>query len=382
VFAKTNTPALAMDWQTYNPLFGTTSNPWDESRTPGGSSGGSAAAIAAGLCGLELGSDIGGSIRVPAHWCGIYGHKPSWGIVPQRGHVPGWPGSLREDDVNVVGPLARGAADLSLALRALVGPLPDRARAWTLALPRARCRALREFRVAAWIDDPHLALDASVRARLESVVEALRGAGVSVDAQARPAFTLAHAVDVFRRLMIPITAATFGDAQFQALAKHADALPAEAQDELSAFLRAIAVRHRDWLLAHEERERLRAAWEDFFRRFDVLLCPVAPVPALRHDHSEPMALRKLDVDGAARPYTDLLVWPGLVGGALLPASVAPAGRTPGGLPVGIQIVAGYLEDLTAIAFAEQLEALIGGFEPPPRCSGAEPRRGAGPAKLG
>ena len=116
--------ALAMDWQTYNPLFGTTCNPWDASRTPGGSSGGSAAAIAAGLSGLELGSDIGGSIRIPASWCGIFGHKPSWGIVPERGHIPGWPGALREDDINVVGPLARSAADLALALGVLAGPLP------------------------------------------------------------------------------------------------------------------------------------------------------------------------------------------------------------------------------------------------------------------
>jgi amidase len=364
VFAKTNTPPLAMDWQTYNPLFGTTCNPWDVSRTPGGSSGGSAAATAAGLSGLELGSDIGGSIRVPAHWCGIYGHKPSWGIVPQRGHIPGWPGALREDDINVVGPLARSAADLDLALGVLAGPLPDRARAWTLALPPPRHAALRQYRVAAWLDDPACPVDAGVRERLESAVSALRRAGVAVDAQARPGFSLEQAFALYRRLMVPITAAVMRDAEFAAINKHADSLAPDAGGDLSQFLREVGLRHRDWILLHEQREAQRASWADFFRRFDVLLCPVAPVPAVRHDHSEPMLLRTLEVDGGTRPYTDMLVWPGLVGVAHLPASIAPVGRTPAGLPVGIQIVAPYLEDRTALAFAAHLETLLGGFEPP------------------
>jgi amidase len=364
VFAKTNTSALAMDWQTYNPLFGTTCNPWDASRTPGGSSGGSATAIAAGLSGLELGSDIGGSIRIPAGWCGIFGHKPSWGIVPQRGHIPGWPGSLREDDINVVGPLARSAGDLALALGVLAGPSADRARAWTLALPPARCETLRGFRVAAWLDDPAAPVDAAVRERLESAVAALRGAGVTVDEQARPGFPLEQAVELYRRLMIPITAAVLRDSEFAAVSKQADATPPDDRGEMARALRSVGLRHRDWLLLHEERERLRALWADFFRRFDVLLCPAAPVVALRHDHGEPMLLRKLEVNGGERPYTDLFAWPGLSGVAHLPASVAPVGRTRAGLPVGIQIVGPYLEDHTSIAFAAQLEPLLGGFEPP------------------
>jgi amidase len=360
-----------MDWQTYNPLFGTSCNPWDVERTPGGSSGGSAAAIAAGLSGLELGSDIGGSIRVPANWCGIFGHKPSWGIVPERGHIPGWPGALREDDINVVGPLGRSAADLALALDVLAGPLPDRARAWRLELPSARHGSLREFRVAAWLDDPACPVDPSVGERLAAAVAALRGAGVAVDEGARPGFTLDHAVEVYRSLMIPITAAVMQEAQFTAVARHADGADPAARDEMTRFLRAVGLRHRDWLLRHEERERLRALWADFFRRFDVLLCPVAPVPAPRHDHSEPMVLRKLETSGSPRPYTDMLAWPGLVGVSLLPATVAPVGRTRSGLPVGIQIVGPFLEDRTPLAFAAQLEALLGGFEPP-----------AGLAKLG
>jgi amidase len=371
VFAKTNTPTLAMDWQTYNPLFGTTCNPWDADHTPGGSSGGSAAATAAGFSGLELGSDIGGSIRVPASWCGVFGHKPSWGIVPERGHIPGWPGALREDDINVAGPLARSAADLELALDVLAGPLPDRGRAWRLELPPPRHSSLRGFRVAAWLDDPAAPVDTVVRERLEATVEALRREGLSVDETARPGFTLAQAVEVYRGLMIPITAAVMRDAEFAAVVKQADAADRDAGDELARFLRAIGVRHRDWLLLHEERERLRGLWADFFRRFDVLLCPTAPVTALRHDHSEPMVLRKLEVGGGTRPYTDLLAWPGFVGACLLPASVAPVGRARDGLPVGIQIVGPFLEDRTPLAFAAHLEALLGGFVPP-----------AGPSKLG
>jgi amidase len=371
VFAKTNTPPLAMDWQTSNPLFGTTCNPWDVARTPGGSSGGSAAATAAGLSALELGSDIGGSIRVPSNWCGIFGHKPSWGVVPERGFIPGWPGSLREDDINVIGPMARSAQDLELALGVLAGPLPDRARAWRLDLPPPRTRALREFRVAAWLEDPDAQVDSAVRERLEAAVAALRGAGVKVDEQARPGFSLGPAVDLYRRLMIPITAAVLGDASFQAILKQSDAIGPEERGEMAKDLRSIGLRHRDWLLLHEERERLRALWADFFRRFDVLLCPMAPVAAIRHDHSHPLHLRRIQINGADRPYTDLYTWPGLVGVAHLPASVAPVGRTREGLPVGIQIVGPYLEDRTPIAFAAGLEALLGGFEPP-----------AGPPKLG
>jgi amidase len=371
VFAKTNTPPLAMDWQTTNPLFGTTCNPWDLTRTPGGSSGGSAAATAAGLSGLELGSDIGGSIRVPSNWCGIFGHKPSWGIVPERGHIPGWPGSLREDDINVIGPMARGAHDLGLALDVLVGPLPDRARAWKLELPPARQEKLREFRVAAWLDDPAGPVDSAVRERLEAAVAALRGAGVAVDEQARPGFSLAQAVDTYRRLMIPIAASVISETSFQTICKQSDAIGPEERGEMARDLRSVGLRHRDWLLLHEERERLRALWTDFFARFDVLLCPVAPVAAIRHDHSHPLHLRRIEVSGTERPYTDLYAWPGVVGVAHLPASVAPVGRTRAGLPVGIQIVGPYLEDRTPIAFAVQLEALLGGFQPP-----------AGPPKLG
>ncbi len=364
IIGKTNTPEFGSIGMTESELNGDCRNPWDVSRTPGGSSGGSAAAIAAGLSGLELGSDIGGSIRIPSGWCGIFGHKPSWGIVPSRGHIPGWPGALREDDINVVGPMARSADDLALALGVLAGPLPDRARAWRLELPPPRHTSLRGFRVAAWLDDPAFPVDTAVRERLEAAVGALRKAGVAVDDEARPDFSLEQAFALYRLLMVPITSLVMRDADVAAINAQAARLAPDAKDDMSRFLREIGLRHREWILAHEERERERASWADFFQRFDVLLCPVAPVPAVRHDHREPMLLRTVEINGGARPYTDLLVWPGVIGVAHLPASVAPVGRTRDGLPVGIQIVAPYLEDRTALAFAASLEALLGGFEAP------------------
>jgi amidase len=151
VFGKTNTPTLAGDWQTHNPIFGVTNNPWSREHTTGGSSGGAAAAVAAGLTALELGSDIGGSIRVPSSWCGVCGHKPTWGVVPQHGHLPPPPGTLAETDLGVMGPIARTVDDLELALDIVAGPHGHDAVGWRLELPPARATALRELRLAAWL---------------------------------------------------------------------------------------------------------------------------------------------------------------------------------------------------------------------------------------
>jgi len=354
-----------MDWQTYNPLFGTTNNPWDLARTPGGSSGGSAAALAAGLTGLELGSDIGGSIRIPAHCCGVFGHKPTWGVVPERGHNPGPPGSRLEKDINTIGPLARSADDLALALDVLAGPLPEHGRAWRLELPAPGRRHLREYRVAAWLDDPACPVDDGVREPLEAAVEALRRAGATVDDAARPPFPLKRAVEIYRRLLAPITTDTLSDEQFAQVARNAaSSAGSDAGGDLAEFARDMALSHRDWISVHEERERLKTGWAEFFRDFDVLLCPVAPLPAIPHDQSDPLVQRSLLVNGQPRPYTDHFVWMGSIGVCHLPASVAPAGQTPGGLPVGIQIVAAHFEDRSAIDFAGRLSREIGGYEPP------------------
>ena len=360
IFGKTNTPTFAADAQTYNPVFGTTSNPWDLARSPGGSSGGSAAAIAAGLSALELGSDIAGSIRNPSHYCGIYGHKPTHGIVPTRGHIPGPPGTLSEADVAVAGPHARAAEDLELALSVLAGPEDDRATAWRLELPPPRRDRLADYRVAAWLDDPACPVDAAVRARLEALVSVLRRAGARVDEDARPAFGFADAFADFRRLVWPIMTSGLPSDQFDELVRAAaDDGPA------GEFARAATIRHRDWMGVNERRAHYRAAWRDLFGSYDVLLAPVTPTAAILHDQSLPIDRRTLTVNGRPRPYLDVVGWAGVVGMAWLPATVAPAGRTPEGLPVGVQIVGPYLEDRTCIDFARRLADVAGGYAPPP-----------------
>jgi amidase len=369
VLGKTNLPELAGDWQSTNAIFGRTHNPWDPARTPGGSSGGAAAALAAGFCALELGSDIGGSIRIPAGWCGIYGHKPSHGIIPLRGHIPGPPGQLSEADLGVAGPMARTAEDLDLALEILAGPTEDRATAWRLALPPPRRTSLREYRVAAWLEDPSVPVDAAVTERLHAVVASLRRAGVDVNETARPAIDLRAAIETYLRLLLPIIYAGLPRQSFDELVAFADAAPAEVRDAMTDAARFGTDRHRNWLSANEARERVRAALHAFFRDYDVLLTPVTCVPPIAHDPSEPMITRSLEFAGRKREYMELASWIALATMTFHPATSAPAGRTADGLPVGVQIIGPYLEDRTTIDFAARLAAVMGGFTPPPAFAG-------------
>lgn len=364
VFGKTNLPVLSMDVQSYNPVFGTTNNPWDTARAPGGSSGGAAAALAAGLTALELGSDIAGSIRTPAHYCGVYGHKPTYGIVPLRGHIPGPPGTLSDADIGVAGPLARSADDLMLALDILAGPDTERATAWQLALPPPRRASLREYRVAAWLDDPACPIDNDLLQRYHAVVDALRRAGVTVDETARPGFDFAEAFYRFLILLSAATSAGIPPDHFPRWVEMAQGFAEDDRSQLAGFLRGSTQRHRDWIVSNEMRERMRAQWATLFTDYDVLLCPITPSAAILHDHSEPTVNRTIPVNGTPRPYHDQLAWAGVVGMAYLPATVAPVGVTPAGLPVGIQIVGPYLEDRTPLAFARHLADVIGGFAPP------------------
>ena len=364
VFAKTNLPVLAGDAQSYNPLFGVTNNPWAVDRSPGGSSGGAAVAVAMGFTAFELGSDIGGSIRTPCHWCGIYGHKPTHGIVSTRGHIPAMPGTLQSFDLEVSGPMARSAEDLALVLDVLAGPTADRAVAWTLRLPPPRRTRLQDYRVAAWLDDPAFPVDDSVRTVLEATVVALRRAGCRVD-DARPAVDFAGLTQTYFQLLMPILMSNYPDDAFAGFIEMATAVPADDHSFFATSVRFGTARHRDWLRANEARAHLRMQLAEFFTRYDALLLPAASVPAIPHDHSEPLAAREIMVNGAATPYSHLFAWIALATMAWNPATVAPVGRTATGLPVGVQIVGPYLEDYTTINVARQLAPLIGGFEAPP-----------------
>ncbi len=365
IFGKTNVPFMSGDLQTYNDVYGTTNNPWDVTRGPGGSSGGSAAALAAGLTPLELGSDIGGSIRTPAHLCGVFGHKPTYGIVPRRGHMPGPPGSLSERDLSVVGPLALSANDLSLLLGIVAGPNPVMATGWQLALPKPRATSPKNLRVAVWLDDPYCDIDTQSATLISNAAKALADAGATVDFSARPDFTLAEITETYLILLHSIVTQGMPEkVREKWRAELAHAAPTDKSHEILQA-RGGLLSHSDWLTWHEVRQQISAKWATFFQRFDVVLAPVLMRPAFPHDQTPNWGERSLQVNGKSRPYMDVLIWAGPAVLSYLPASVAPVGLTREGLPVGVQIIGPYLEDFTSIAVAGMIEELVGGFQAPP-----------------
>jgi amidase len=338
IFGKTNVPYHAMDIQSYNEIYGTTNNPWDLSRTPGGSSGGSAAALAAGFTPLELGSDLGGSLRFPAHYTGIFGHKPTFGIVPRYGHIPPMPGRVQPHvmpviPLFVVGPLARSADDLELALGVLTtsGNMDASDNRPELLPPRRQ--QFKEFRVAVWFTDsyPAAEVDADVLATLKKTVEKLRAAGLDIDEEARPDIGLLEDrllwLEIYNQMMV-------------------GALPL---DEMLV----------------ERQKKQQAMWADFFERYDVVIAPVSPTVAFPHDHKGTLLSRSLEVNGQEKPMLNSMAWTYMAVVSGLPATVAPVGSSNTGLPVGVQIIGARFEDRTTIAFARGLSELIGGFLAPP-----------------
>jgi amidase len=330
IFGKTNVPFRLLDFQSYNDIYGVTHNPWDRTRTPGGSSGGAAAALAAGLTSLEIGSDIGGSIRNPAHYSGVFGHKPTYDIVGSDGLV--LPPAVANGDLVVAGPLARSAEDLSLALRLLVGPNRLN-RGLRVALPE-HWRKLSEYRVAIWPSDENAPVQREIADRCQSLGRRLAALGVKVSDTARPDFSAKHAAFVYRRLL---NAAT------------------DSASDLT---------HRDWMQLDAERARLRLAWREFFREWDIVVCPIAACVAFEHQHG-PYRGRKLSIDGAEVPYFQQLFWAGLATCSYLPATVFPTGPNTQGLPIGLQAIGAAYADLQTIEFARLVTEQLGGFQPPP-----------------
>jgi amidase len=363
LFGKTNVPLFLSDWQSFNAIYGTTNNPWDVTRAPGGSSGGSAAALAAGLTALEAGSDIGSSIRNPAHFCGVYGHKPTWGIVPRSGQALPW--QKAPVDIDVVGPLARSADDLAVALSIMAGPDAIDAAGWQLRLRAPRAKRLRDFKVALMLDAPESRVDRTVQDRLQALGDFLGRQKVKVNDRARPAIDTAEAFAVYTRLLRSATSDRQTDADFEANLDVVAALAPDDQSYYARATRAAVISHREWLAANEARHRMRLAWAEFFRTYDLLLCPVAGVAAFPHDQDRERHKRTVAVNGAPVPVTDHLFWAGYSGMAFLPSTAAPCGFTPAGLPVGVQIVGPQYGDLTCLAFARLLEQEFQAFVPPP-----------------
>jgi amidase len=329
IFGKTNVPFRLLDLQAYNDIYGISNNPWDITRTTGGSSGGAAAATAAGLTSMELGSDIGGSIRNPAHQCGVFGHKPTFNIVgADRLALP--PLTVATD-LCVAGPLARSAEDLALSMRFLTAPLRlDEAVQVRLSEPR---RALKDYRVAIWATDEQSPVQRQISDRCQMIADRLAALGAKVSDKARPAFTSAHAGKLYRTLLNVETDATN------------------------------PLKHRDWLLANHERLEMRRKWREFFSEWDIVVSPICATTAFKHDHS-PYAGRTLQVDDAAVPYFKQLFWAGLATCSYLPATVFPTGPGTDGLPIGLQAIGNAYEDLNTIEFAGLVARELGGFRPP------------------
>lgn len=339
VFGKTNVPRWSSDYQTYNEVFGTTNNPWDPARTPGGSSGGAAAAVAAGLTAFDLGTDIGGSIRVPASFCGIAGHKPSYGIVPDRGYLQYVGSGRTPTDISVFGPLARSVEDLGLLLDVLAGPAPREAAAWSVRLPAA---APGPWRVGTLFTEPACRVRSDVYSLLQEAAAALAADGSQVD-ESHPDVTFGE------------TMATYGPLVNAAISPQ---FPAPLDTEFGGI-------HADWLRHQDAREVLRDRWSQWFSGYDVLLMPAYPVPAFEHDNEVPLPDRTVDIDGFAVGHLTCAQWLGHAGVVDLPVSVVRIGTSRDGLPVGVQVVGRYLGDRTALAVAARLESLLGGYVAPP-----------------
>lgn len=352
IWGKSNLPRWSGDIQAVNEMFGRTGNPWDLSRTPGGSSGGAAAAVATCISPVEIGTDIGGSVRLPAHFSGVCGHKPSFGVVPQRGYIDHVTYGALDADVNVVGPLARTVDDLELMMNVLADH-PDR-----LLATRGKGR---ELRVAAWLDDPACPVSTEVAAVLDTAISALEAEGIKVDRNARPA----HAFDDVYSIGMPLVSAATSpgrtDEEYERLLERSN----DADPTMAMRARASTIRHRDWLLMSEQRELRRRNWDRFFNDYDVLLAPTAFIAAFEHVDGGNLYTRTLEVDGSTRPYADLIAWTTQFGYVYLPATVVPAGRTPSGLPVGLQIVGPFMGDRTTLEFGRLVESVTGGYKAPP-----------------
>jgi amidase len=360
VLGKTNVATMLADWQTANAVYGVTNNPWDATRTPGGSSGASAAAVASGMAALELGSDLAGSLRIPAAFCGVFAHRPSQGMVPMRGFAP--PMSPRtqpaqEVDQATVGPLARSAADLRLALDVLAGPDVPASTGLRLVLPAARHTQLRDFRVLVLDEHPLVPTAAAIREAVQDLAERLADAGCTVGRQTREAPDLKDLSETFTSLLMAFMGANASDDEYGAAA--------EGARDGNGMQQRMTMSHRDWMHLDRHRLALGAQWRRTFERWDAVLCPAAPCTAFAHD-VRPFHERMLLVDGADVGYEKLPCWTALAAPNGLPVTTVPIGADATGLPVGAQVIGPFMEDHTPIALAGLLEWQLGcRFRPPP-----------------
>lgn len=323
IVAKTNTPAWAGDIQTHNRLFGTTNNPWDLSKTAGGSSGGSAVAVSVGMSALDVGTDLGGSIRIPSGFCGLFGHKPTFATVSQGGYLDC--GDRRhayavEVDMNVVGPIARSATDLLLAMTVLAGDLP-----------RPTPGELDNLRIGVCVQDPCWRVDEGIAHTISSAAQAIASGGTSVELCPLP-ISLRSVAALCSSLTLAAVSAS---------------LPEEVGSRVGGT-------HRDWLLDNDERTRMRAAWSDWFGTFDALICPIMPCAPFPHSTDSSLGELSLRVGDREIPATSGLVWSQMASLAYLPSTAVPLGLFDG-LPVGAQVICGHGGDFLCLWIAQMFE---------------------------
>jgi amidase len=362
IFGKTNIPLHSADFQSFNAIYGSTRNPWDLARSPGGSSGGSAAALAAGFTPVELGSDIAGSIRFPSHFCGVFGHKPTHGILSEEGNLRrnGWITST----LSTPGPLARSVDDLEMLLDLLAGPDGAAAKAWSLDLPKPRATALADFRVGL-IDNSGVApIDGEYRNAILRFVEGLEHAGARIDRGAQPAVDHAESHDAYLKLLRGTGSGRLSDAEFADISAIAAGLAPDDRSYHAKLRRAQTQSHRDYIHAEEIRAKVTAQWAEFFERFDILLCPVTLSAAFPVDEATVREQRKIIVSGKPVDYNDQLFWSGYSTMPSLPVTTIPIGQLGDGLPVGINVIGPSFEDRTTLAFARAVGTLAA-FTPPP-----------------
>ncbi len=358
---KTNVPLDLADFQSYNEIYGTTNNPWNLEHTPGGSSGGSAAATAAGFSGLEAGSDIGGSVRTPAHYSGVFGLKPTWGIVPMAGHevIEGVP----DADVSVCGPLARSAEDLALAISIMAGPTDRESVGWSLTLAEQDISSLKDMRVVLWPTDDLAPVDAETQERVHLIGDILSKLGAKVSDTARPDFDIRKSHDNYLSLTNAVMSSAKSVEAVARIQETVDNLdPADGSQD-AVNMRAAVMLHRDWIRHDFRREKFRRAWDEFFQDWDIVVCPQSTAPAIKHDH-RPFSERTMTVDGEERAYGEHIFWAGLPNNTYLPSTCFPTGLSKDGLPIGIQAFSPSYRDYRTIEFARLITQEMGGFSAP------------------
>ncbi|MGN6515836.1 MAG: amidase family protein [Rhizomicrobium sp.] len=356
IWGKTNVPYMLGDIQSYNEISGTTNNPFDVTKTPGGSSGGAAAALAAGITPLEIGSDIGGSLRHPANFCGVVSLKPTWGVLPLRGHIPPAPDEFVETDLGVVGPMARNVGDLRLLWNVL------------RAGDGAREKPVKGARIAIWDQDDAWPLAEEVQSAVRRAASALSRQGLTIG-NAKPPVGGAELMPPYMQTLAAVLGSGLPDDVYNAFAamnpQDREAL-ARGEDGGAAFRLSSTASYRDILRAGVTRQQQKDKIESFFDDgHEAILMPVTPITAFAHNQQGTFASRSITVDGKTVPYGNLLNWISLATSLHLPALAVQAGRTANGMPVGVQLVGRPNGEDRLFDIAAAIERELGGFEPPP-----------------